>query len=100
MRTDPFARAFEEAADASPRINREEWWSPPGRSLPGVQPVAGDVWMDLLLNPATAGGLSTISAAVPEPMPKVPLVLTPKQRWAIGLIGVGVGVILYRKSTS
>lgn len=100
MRADPFAKAFDEAADASPRIDREGWWSPPGRSQPGVQPVAGDVWMDLLLNPATAGGLSTISAAVPEPTPKAPLVLTPRQRWAIGLIGVGVGVIFYRRTTA
>ena len=46
------------------------------------------------------GGLCTISAAVPEPMPKEPLLLTPKQRWAIGLIGVGVGVILYRRTTA
>jgi len=100
MRVDPFAKAFEEAVDTSPRINREEWWTPPGRSRPGVQPGAGDIWMDLLLNPATAGGLCTISAAVPEPMPKEPLLLTPMQRWAIGLIGVGVGVILYRRTTA
>ena len=98
MRTDPFAQAFENSADASPRIDREEWWSPIGRNHPGFQGSAGNAWLDLLLDPATAGGLTAISSAVPEPRAKEPLVLTPSQRWAIGLIGVGIGVILYRKT--
>ncbi len=98
MRSDPFARAFDGAAEASPGIRRESWWSPAAGQA-GVVPPAGDVWPYLLFDPATAGGLTKISAAVPEPEPKQAAVLTSRQQWALGVIGVGFGVLLYRKTT-